>query len=80
MDSTKKYEAFFSSNGNVVVNEGRNRVLELKKDIPILYAEFLEKKGYDPEDFLLILPTGTATLTRVAGGGWSWRFDDSGVI
>ncbi len=71
-----RYTAFFFSNGNIAVTDskkGGEQVPELQqKAIPVLFAEFLESKGYDPTNFLLKLSSGEATLFKTEFG-WNWR-------
>ena len=70
-----KYTAFFFANGNIAVtNKTGEQVPELqRKSTVVLFAEFLEAQGYNPEDFLLELPSGKARLFKT-DNGWNWRF------
>ena len=71
-----KFKVLFFSNGNIAVFDGDEQVPELQqKAVPILFAEFVESKGYNPEDFILEFPAGKATLFK-AKHGWNWRFND----
>lgn len=46
---TMKYTAFFYANGNIAITDEKEQIPELQsKGVPILFAEFLESKGYDP--------------------------------
>ena len=72
---TPKVVMFFN-NGNTAVLSENEQIPELQKSWIVLYAEFLEIKGVDPETLELRLPYGPAKYFRTAEGGWSWRFTD----
>ena len=70
-----KYEAFFFANGAIVVTDGKEQVAELQqKAIPVLFAEFVESKGYDPTDFQLNMTNGKAVLFKTEYG-WNRKFE-----
>lgn len=70
----KKYTVFFFPNGNIAVTDGKEQIPELQeKSIPGMFAEYLESKGYDPNDFLLKLSSGEATFLKTIYG-WNWEF------
>lgn len=69
-----KYEVFFFANGDIIVINSKNQIPELqRKSIPVLFAEYVESKGYDPTDFQLNMTTGKATLFKTEYG-WNWTF------
>lgn len=72
-----RYTVLFFSNGNIAVLDNENggeQVPELQaKAVPVMFAERLEKKGYNPADFLLEFPSGKATLFKTESG-WNWTF------
>lgn len=70
-----KYDATFFTNGNIAVFCDGEQIPELQeKGVPVMFAKFLESKGYDPAEFLLRLPAGNATLHK-GSQGWGWRFE-----
>jgi len=68
-----KYTAFFFQNRNIAVTDKKGQIPNLqRKPVPVMFAEFLEKEGYDPAEFLLKLPSGDATFFKTEYG-WAWR-------
>ncbi len=65
---------FFFPNGNSGVYDGEERMDTLQRPWFLLFAEFIESRGYDPTDFEYHLPDGRhiATVFKIPEG-YNWR-------
>lgn len=65
---------YFFPNGNVTVcgQDGR-QIFELEKSYVELFCEFLESKGYKPEDAIFNLPSGEEAEIFKTMSGWNWE-------
>ncbi len=72
-----KYNAMFFRNGTIAVTDNKGQIPELqRKSVPVLFAEFLESKGYNPTEFLLQFPAGYAILKK-GSHGWGSQFENT---
>lgn len=68
-------EVMFFPNGNTAVfNKKGDQIPALQKSWLMLFVEFLESKGADPEKANYRMPDGrVASLVKV-DSGWNWKF------
>lgn len=66
---------FFFANGNTAVcDEDGQQMPELQEGWALLFARFLESRGYDPADVLEVnFPDGSrCRFFRLEDGGYNW--------
>ena len=65
-------QVIFFPNGNTAVCEGENQVPELQVPWLLMFVEFLQSKGEDPEKLDITLPNGNKAKVFKVEGGYNW--------
>lgn len=75
MQPNTAYQVYFYPNGNTGVTDGKQQIVELQEAWAVLFAQFLESKGYDPTAFELFFPNATGRYFRTSEGEWNWTVE-----
>ena len=67
-------QVMFFDNGNTAIFDGEEQMVDLQKSWLRIFFEYMVDKGYNPEEFDYILPTGLkASPFKTGDGSYGWR-------